>query len=246
MSKLKLAVGVILLILVGALIGSLGTGWLVKQRTERLAVGGPGPPPEGAAYIIERLASRLDLTPDQRAEIKQVFDEYNEEIFDIRSEYLPEIKEATDRSFTMLREKLNDRQKAKLDHLQKSIDRRHKRISFRRGRHDGRPEQFLALLMERLKLSPEQAERVRQIVREGEEKRSALSGRHRGMFRRDMRQTRDERDRIDAETEEKLSQILSEDQLKTYRDLLPQNPFGRHRRMGPRRHMGPSSPMDPG
>ena len=244
MSKLKLAVGVILLILVGALIGSLGTGLLVKQRAERFALGGPGPP-EGAGFIIKRLANRLDLTESQQTDIKALFDDYNERVFDIRSRYLPEIKKINDQTFSLLREELSDEQKGKMDRLQKRVDRMHKRVPFRRGRDDRTPRQFFTMLRERLKLTQEQADRIHPIIAECAGRKEAMFEKYRGMDQIERFQLRQEMDRVDAQTEEKLAKILSEDQLEAYRNLPTRNRFGKRSGMGPPGSMDRHLPMDP-
>lgn len=244
MSKLKLAVGVILLILVGALIGSLGTGLLIKQRAERFALGGPGPP-EGAGFIIKRLARRLDLTDSQRAEIRQLFDDYNEKVSDIRSQYLPEMKKINDQTFSSLREKLNDEQKEKMDHLQKRVDRMHDRVPFRRRSFDRTLEQLVASMKEQLRLSQGQADRIHPIIAQSVEKRKAAFERYKGMDRPERYQMKHEMVRIETQTEEKLARILSEDQLETYRSLSIGERFGKRSRMGPPGFMDRPLPMDP-
>jgi hypothetical protein len=256
MSKLKLSVGVILLVLVGALIGSLGTGLFIKQRSERFALGGPGPP-EGAGFIIKRLAPRLDLTDDQRIEIEQLFDDYNEKILDVRSQYLPEIKKINDQIFSSLREKLNEEQIEKMEHLQSRIDRMHKRVPFRRRSHGKGPAHFreqpsakelLDSMGEQLDLTPEQAELISPIIAESIEKKRNLFEGHRGMDRSERPMMREEMDRIDAQTEEDLAQILSEDQLEAYRGLPGREGFDKHgigrEGFGRRSRRGPPGFMD--
>ena len=246
MSKLKLAVGVILLLFVGALIGSLATGMLVKQRVERFAHGGP--PPEGAGRFLERLAERLDLTEDQRSEISELIDDYNDKIFGIRSQYLPEIKEATDETLSLLREKLDDRQKERLDRLKERVDHLHKRREpHRRMRSDRMAERFLDRLQQKLELSPEQAEKIRPIIAESMERRRAAMERFRGAGR-DRSQAlrlREEIGAIEAQTLEKLAQFLSEEQLEAYRSTPMRDRPGRRQMMAPRGRMQRHPPGGP-
>ena len=105
MNKLKLAVGVTLVFLVGALAGSLGTGVYLKHRMEKFTVGRPGRPPR-TAFLMRRLSRELDLTDAQRAEVKEIVEEYQEKIFAVRRKFLPKIKEITDQSFALIRDKL--------------------------------------------------------------------------------------------------------------------------------------------
>jgi len=246
MSKFKLAVGVILLVVVGILIGSLGTGLLIKQRAERYALGGPGPPDQ-TAFIFGRLAQRLDLSDGQRKEIKQLFDDYGEEMLDIRSQYLPAIEEATEKTFSQLREELDSQQLERLDRLQQRIDHLHKRRHMRRERGgfgprgDFEPERFFSMLDERLALQPEQAEQVRSLFEETMKMRRGLFARPGDPVVADRDQVRKEMDKLDKQMEERLSEILSEEQMAVYKSLPRMRPHGKHRmKRPPERERNPS------
>jgi len=238
MSKFKLAAGVILLITVGILIGSLGTGLLIKQRADKYVPGGSGPPNE-AAFVFGRLARRLDLSDSQRQEIRELFDEYNEEMLDIRSEYLPAIKKATEKTFSQLRGKLDSRQLKRLDRLQQRIDHLHKRKQMRRGkagpmsRGNLDPERLFKMLDERLDLTPAQAEQVRMIFQNVMKKRRALLSRPDESAMAERTMVREEMARLDGEVAERLSEILSEKQMEIYRSFPKMRPRGKHHMMGP-------------
>ena len=119
MNKLKLIVGVILVILVGALAGSLVTGIYYRHRIEQIASSGASHHRRKA--VIKRLSNRLDLTEEQRIEIGKIVKESQRRIFSILRDYLPEIREINDQSFALMKEKLNPEQKVKLVKLLKFL-----------------------------------------------------------------------------------------------------------------------------
>ena len=73
MNKLKLIAGVILIFLVGALAGSLGTGLYLSHGIKGFGKEVSGPHRK-EALVMERLSSKLDLSKSQRAEIGKTFD----------------------------------------------------------------------------------------------------------------------------------------------------------------------------
>ena len=122
MNKLKLAVGVTLVFLVGAAAGSLGTAVYLKHRMEKFTAGRPGRPPR-TAFLMERLSKQLDLTDVQRAEVREIVEEYQEKILAIRRTFVPQLKEINDQTFALIRDKLNKEQQQKLDKLHEKLRR---------------------------------------------------------------------------------------------------------------------------
>ena len=122
MNKLKLAAGVILVFLAGSLAGSVGTGIYFKHRIERFSSGGFGHPGR-RALLIKKLSDELDLTDTQRIEVEQIVEQSQKRIFAVRRQYMPEIKEITDQSLTLIRDKLNNEQKRELDKLHEKLKR---------------------------------------------------------------------------------------------------------------------------
>jgi Spy/CpxP family protein refolding chaperone len=122
MNRLKLAIGITLVFLVGALAGSLGTGLYLRQKMEQFERGRHGGP-ERAAFLVKRFTRELDLTAAQQAEVRKIVEESEERIRAIRRRYLPEIREVIDQSFASLREKLDPEQQKKLSELHEKLER---------------------------------------------------------------------------------------------------------------------------
>jgi polyhydroxyalkanoate synthesis regulator phasin len=132
MNRLKLTVGVILVFLVGALAGSLGTGIYFRHKMEDLVSGASGRLPR-TAFLMKKLSDELNLTEAQKVEVEDIIRRHRERILAVRGTYLPEIKQITNQSFSLIREKLNHEQQQKLDHLQKKLERLRNRALPDRG-----------------------------------------------------------------------------------------------------------------
>ncbi len=116
MNKFKLAAGVILLLIVGVLAGSLGTGIYYKKRVERFESGGL-PVSERVRIVLGRFSDDLELTDEQRVEFEKILRESQENIFAIGRKTFPEIEKVNEQTFASIKEKLTDEQKSKLDEL---------------------------------------------------------------------------------------------------------------------------------
>lgn len=116
MNNLKLASGVLLVFLVGALAGSLGTGFYYKKRVEKIEAGGP-PVSERIQIVLGRFSNDLKLTKEQRDEFEKIVREAQEKILAIGRKSLPEIEEINEETFASIKERLTDEQKEKLEEL---------------------------------------------------------------------------------------------------------------------------------
>jgi len=114
MNKLKLAAGVILLLIVGVLAGSLGTGIYYKKRVERFESGG-FPVSERVRIILGRFSEDLRLTEEQRTEFEKIIKESQEELMILNRTIFPEIEKINEKTFTLMKEKLTDEQKNELE-----------------------------------------------------------------------------------------------------------------------------------
>lgn len=98
-----------------------------------------------------------------------------------------------------------------------------------------RLEQTMQALTKRLKLTPEQAEKVRAIIKAGEDKKEEMrpeGGRYDSP--EEMKRFFERLHRVDKETEEALSKVLTESQLKEYKEYLAEQRY----RMGGDRSSG--------
>ena len=121
MNRLKVWAGIVLVFLLGALAGSLGTGIYFKHRIERFAKGGR---PPIKMILMKKLSHEIDLTETQRVEIEEILDQLEIKLLDLRRKHRPELAKLFDHSFEAIREKLNSEQKKRLDEIREELRRR--------------------------------------------------------------------------------------------------------------------------
>ena len=215
MNRIKLAIGIILLLLLGAVAGSVGTGIYIRHRIEHIA---PGKPPK-AHFLLRKLSRELDLTEAQQVEIRKILEESHTEISDLRRKFLPEIKEITDQSFALIKEKLNEEQKQKLDKLHGKLKRWRKRGHFPPPPIKKSPEQVFSDINKRLKLSEKQKVEVHPIIVKGIEEQRRIIEKHETQRRQEMDLLRDEMKKHQESMKTRLDKILTKEQMRAYRKL---------------------------
>lgn len=131
MNRLKLWVGILLLLVLGALVGSLITGMLVKQRIVHFREGRPG---AKRAYFVNKLARDLNLTEAQRIKIEEIMGQTHEKLSELRKKHRPEFEKIREESFKQIKKELNEEQKQKLDELSQRFRKR-----FKKGRRPPPP-----------------------------------------------------------------------------------------------------------
>ena len=130
----------LLVFLVGALAGSLGTGYYYKNRVKKFEAGGP-PIQERIQIITGRFSNELDLTNEQRTEFEKIIKESQEKKIALVDKFQPEIKQINDDTFTSIKNKLTDEQKTKLDTLIKTMDDVHERFPSGSRKQQRTPDQ---------------------------------------------------------------------------------------------------------
>jgi len=111
MNVWKLVSGVVLILIVGILFGSIGT-WLLTKP--------PHPPgPRGfrdrTTDAVERLSKDLNLSAEQKAAVAKILGDMSEKLHEHFLKVRPEADKIIDNSFTEIRKLLNDEQKKKFD-----------------------------------------------------------------------------------------------------------------------------------
>jgi hypothetical protein len=232
MNKLKLIVGVILVILVGALAGSLVTGIYYKHRLERFAS-------DRASHhlrkvVMKRLTNKLDLTKEQRTEITKVVKESQRRIFSILRDYLPEIREINDQSFALMKEKLNPEQKVKLVKLHEKLKDRHAKAFIQSIQIEESSDQVLSKMKEQLNLTEEQVIIAQPIIEESIKERRTIIQKYKANDRPDFYSLKREIRELQESVEKRLTQILTAKQMQKYLDI--QKEERRKMRSEKRRH----------
>lgn len=135
MGKIKLVTGLILVFLVGAFAGALGTQVYNSYRMERL-ISYDSSLNRRTELLRQGLSKRLDLTEEQQKNISKILWESQDMIVGIRMKYLPEIKEISDQSLELMKAQLNPEQKEKLEALHKKLQDRRAKALLRRDRRE--------------------------------------------------------------------------------------------------------------
>jgi hypothetical protein len=234
MNKLKLIVGIILVLLVGALAGSLVTGIYFKHRIEQFASSGGSHHRRKA--VMKRLTNRLDLTEEQRIEIEKIVKESQSRIYAIRRKYLPEIREISDESFALIKENLNPEQKEKLAKLHKKLKDRHAKAFIQSIQTEESPEQVLSKMKEQLNLNEKQVRTAQPVIEESIKDRRAIIQRYKEKDRPDFHSLRREIRERQGSLEKRLSQILTAKQMQKYRDIQKEE---RRKARSEKRRRGP-------
>lgn len=119
MNVWKLISGVVLILIVGILFGSIGT-WLLTKPPHP-----PGPREfKGrTTEAVERLSKDLDLTAEQKVAVRKILDQMSQELHQHFVKMRPEIDKIIDESFNEIKKELNDTQKKKFDTVREKFKR---------------------------------------------------------------------------------------------------------------------------
>jgi len=116
MKKIKIAIGIFLIFFLGTLVGSIGTGLVIKNKFARLRNSAWA---EKQNYWIKSLTRKLDLTESQQAQIRLITQESRREVLEVTKNYRPQLKRLLFHRFQRIEETLDDEQKKKWDTLKK-------------------------------------------------------------------------------------------------------------------------------
>jgi len=219
MRKLKLASGIILVFLVGGLTGSLATGMYLKHRYESLAVHGPQHPSR-MNHLMRRLSDKLDLKAAQRRAFSEILEDYERQVFSVRREYLPEIREITEQSIERMKAELNRDQRDQLERLHRQLRKRHARAFIRSVELRPGPTPPVSALRERLNLSQSQVEKLREILGDEKETIRGIIDRYKEQDTPDIHALKRDLRKVQEHTEARVAEILDGNQLNAYHGLV--------------------------
>lgn len=112
MKRFKAIAGILVIFLLGAMTGVLGTSLVVKHRIEMFHEKGP---PAFKRLFMDRLGDRLELTSDQRVDVERILDSLQVQLRQIRQAFHPKVKAAFDAAFKEIEKKLTPSQKLKME-----------------------------------------------------------------------------------------------------------------------------------
>jgi len=119
-SKLKLVVGVAAVFFVGAAAGVLGASLYFEGEMEKRF---HRKTPHGEE-ILKRLTRDLDLTPRQQEEIRPIILAFDKKSSHLKEQYRPQMRQLHDQVATLIRERLDDRQKRAFDEINETLKKR--------------------------------------------------------------------------------------------------------------------------
>lgn len=122
MKTAKIAIGILLVFVFGALVGSLGTGVFYEHGLERVDEARQHVDRKGR--LLERLTRELELTVTQQAEIAEIIEQRQKELQEFKRLHRPEMEEIRARQHQRIRERLDVDQQVKLDRIMKRLDGR--------------------------------------------------------------------------------------------------------------------------
>jgi len=122
MQKWKIVAGLLLVFVLGALSGALGTGMVLKRHHPFFSRA-----PEGRkAFIMKRLTRKLDLTAEQKVRIETIIDRVQSETFEQMREGRRFMREELKKGFAEIRKELTPEQQLKFDQMRAERERRRK------------------------------------------------------------------------------------------------------------------------
>lgn len=215
MKKLKVFIGIILILILGMLVGMLGTGFFIKHRIGRF-IGGEGPLPP--IRLLERLSGKLDLSKPQQIEIDKILKQAHTQLIEFRRGYRPEFEKIFNDTIEQIKQKLDNRQKQKLEKLTESIKQRFRKHP---GRHpllfEKTPELVFSEMKKRLNLTREQEAVVRPIIERGIENQHEILKKYEDQQDQLFHSLKNEMDELQKSVERRLGNTLTAEQMENYR-----------------------------
>jgi hypothetical protein len=218
MKRVKLFAGLILVLLVGAFAGALGTGIYVKHRIEKSLF--PPPPHMRTVFLMNRLSEELDLTDAQLMEIERIVEACESETFSLRRQFEPRIRETVDRAFDSMKATLTPAQIEKLNRFQRRFRERHSRAFLHSILSEQTAERILGHMKHRLFLSKAQYRKARGIIEDGVKKWKEIARSHDRPGHVEFFAVRREIRELERSVEKRLSEVFSREQMRNYRKIL--------------------------
>ena len=118
MTRWKLIIGIALVFILGALAGSIGTGYYFKHRYPARITD----PEARKAYIVEKFSRELNLTQGQKNKIGAIIQQMEER----RHENFLKIRAEVEQSMGQIRSELEEDQQKKFDAMRERFEKRRK------------------------------------------------------------------------------------------------------------------------
>ncbi len=123
MGKWKTVAGVLLIFVLGALIGSLGTSWMLKYRHPLFRKDPAGRVP----FIMRRLSDRLDLNDSQKVEIEAVLRRIDDQMRQHFNQQRVEMRRFIEAETEAIKPLLTPRQQEEYQRFREAMEARHRK-----------------------------------------------------------------------------------------------------------------------
>ena len=213
MNRWKVITGILLIFVLGALSGALGTGYYTKNRIKQF-IDPKGPPPP--IRILERELGKLDLSSEQQRKIEALLEQMHTEFFEIIKKTKPEMDEHFKRHVRLLRAELRPKQRHAFDKTIQQIEDRMQPMNpppFR----PRPPEAALSRVKAELDLTPEQTQKSELVIVSMEKKRREIFRRFEAARALLLKRMKSEMVKVMDETEAELENFLSAEQAEGLR-----------------------------
>lgn len=241
MNQIKLAIGVILVFLVGLLTGAIISGYYYKERVKSFETGGP---PEGVKIrmLLDRFSHDLELTDSQKDKIEKVLRDLQENIFQLRRKAFPQIEEFNKKSLEQIKSILNSKQMEKFNTFQEKMEKFHDRFAARLD-FPGKPHRFdINEIKDKLGLTPEQESEIKKIIDEGFQRREEIMKAERREDSPDFSEIRHNIMESENNQRKKIENILTTEQLEILKKYTGEKRPFRPPGPGPDSSGGPPPP----
>lgn len=213
MNKVKMIVSIALVLLVGILAGSLGTRMYMRSETER-----SHHDEDKIKRILKRLTGDLHLSSAQQAEIEKILVLTDAKVSGLKASCEPDVKKLYEQSFTLIKEKLNDEQKGKLQSRQERFSRRFNTYYFKSLRVAWKALPDVAAMKARLGLDASQEQEVAKILEDLRAGQERIIGKYEKMDNPDLAAVRSELAEAEKNMAKRLHGVLTEKQIARYRE----------------------------
>jgi len=122
MQKWKIIAGLLLVFVLGALTGALGTGMVLKRHHPFFS----HQPEDRKAFIMKRLSRKLDLSAEQKVRIEAIIDRVQAETFQKMREGRRFMREHLEKGFAEIRKELTPEQQRRFDEMKAEREQRRK------------------------------------------------------------------------------------------------------------------------
>ncbi len=233
MKKWQVAVSILLIFALGTAVGAYGSRVAYKKRVSS-ALTGEGTP---GIKIIQRMVERLDLSESQRTAINAIVVENNEKWESIRQEYEPKIKALFETVVEETKKELTPEQQEEVEQMSADVERRLPRRNRSSSRSAAPPDgatspdrdqqresksnqDRVGTFLDQLQVDLEKSAVLRTIIEADIETQNALREDFQKSQEASEEKFRKESDNAWLATEKKLEELLTSEQMETYRQLM--------------------------